>query len=142
MRSWLDSEKYDDIEVGTVEAFQGKEKRVILVSTVRANSKLLDYDAKYSLGFLVDDKRFNVALTRAKAKIIIIGNPACLERDVKWRMYMQLCDDYNCYHGKDTRQVPRNIALHLDVQRRLKSTRITEDFQIKEKAKTTRKGRK
>lgn len=56
MKGWLVSENYDKIEVGTVESFQGKEKRVILVSTVRANCKLLDYDAKYSLGFLVDDK--------------------------------------------------------------------------------------
>jgi helicase MOV-10 len=44
------------IEVGTVEAFQGKEKRVIIISTVRANCGLLDHDAKFQLGFLVDDK--------------------------------------------------------------------------------------
>ncbi|KAM3962461.1 putative helicase mov-10-B.1 [Aphomia sociella] len=127
MRSWLD-EQYSKIEVGTVEAFQGKEKRVILVSTVRANSKLLDYDAKYNLGFLVDEKRFNVALTRAKAKIIIIGNPACLTRDLKWRMYMDLCTEYETYHGKSTQQLPRDTILHMEINRRLKQTRITEDF--------------
>lgn len=50
------NEKYDDVTVGTVESCQGREKRVIIVSTVRANCRLLDYDAKYGLGFLVDDK--------------------------------------------------------------------------------------
>lgn len=56
MKGWLTSVDYSDVEVGTVESFQGKEKRVILVSTVRANCRLLDYDAKYSLGFLAEDK--------------------------------------------------------------------------------------
>lgn len=56
MRDWLKLNNYEDVEIGTVESFQGKEKRVILVSTVRANCRLLDYDAKYGLGFLVDDK--------------------------------------------------------------------------------------
>lgn len=56
MKGWLTSENITELEVGTVESFQGKEKRVILVSTVRANCRLLDYDAKYGLGFLVDDK--------------------------------------------------------------------------------------
>ena len=47
---------FDKIEVGTVEAYQGKEKRIIIISTVRANCNLLDHDAKFQLGFLVDDK--------------------------------------------------------------------------------------
>ncbi|KAF9414337.1 hypothetical protein HW555_007734 [Spodoptera exigua] len=96
---------FNDIEVGTVEAYQGKEKRVVIISTVRANCNLLDYDAKFQLGFLVDDKRFNVAITRAKAKVIIIGNPLCLEKDVKWRMYMDRCRELGTYHGFDSKIV-------------------------------------
>ncbi|XP_028160165.1 putative helicase mov-10-B.2 [Ostrinia furnacalis] len=56
IKSWLLSQGLKTLEVGTVEAFQGKEKRVIVVSTVRASCGLLDHDAKYKLGFLVDDK--------------------------------------------------------------------------------------
>ncbi|KAM3962460.1 LOW QUALITY PROTEIN: putative helicase mov-10-B.1 [Aphomia sociella] len=110
MRSWLEM-NYSKVEVGTVEAFQGKEKRVILVSTVRANAKLLDYDAKYNLGFLVDEKRFNVALTRAKSKIIIIGNPECLTKDSKWRMYIDFCTNYETRHGTSTQHLPRDTDL-------------------------------
>ncbi|KAL4705752.1 hypothetical protein ACJJTC_018351 [Scirpophaga incertulas] len=102
IRTWLWKEELSKIEVGTVEAFQGKEKRVILISTVRANCDLLDYDAKFQLGFLVDDQRFNVAVTRAKAKVVIIGNPMCLEKDEKWRRYIQRCRELNTYEGFDT----------------------------------------
>lgn len=56
------------IEVGTVEAFQGKEKRVIIISTVRANCGLLDHDAKFQLGFLVDDK---VKLTSLRPRYVL-----------------------------------------------------------------------
>ncbi|CAG9789043.1 unnamed protein product, partial [Diatraea saccharalis] len=79
-KAWLRESGYDRVEVGTVESFQGKEKRVVIISCVRAQNQLLAHDARYQLGFLVDDKRFNVALTRAKAKTIVIGNPLVLQR--------------------------------------------------------------
>ncbi|KAG6438503.1 hypothetical protein O3G_MSEX000019, partial [Manduca sexta] len=56
VKSWLLEKGYEKVEVGTVEAFQGKEKRIIIVSTVRANTNMLEHDARYQLGFLVDDK--------------------------------------------------------------------------------------
>ncbi|XP_032521276.2 RNA helicase Mov10l1-like [Danaus plexippus] len=115
MKGWLTSVDYSDVEVGTVESFQGKEKRVILVSTVRANCRLLDYDAKYSLGFLAEDKRYNVTLTRAKAKLVIIGNPACLTRDVKWRKYMSVCQQYGTYYGRENEQLARDSRLLIEV---------------------------
>ncbi|CAG9789159.1 unnamed protein product [Diatraea saccharalis] len=129
MKAWLIDNNHDKIQVGTVEAFQGKEKRVILVSTVRANCKLLDYDAKYGLGFLVDDKRFNVALTRAKAKIIIVGNPACLTRDVKWRLYIDLCDENKCYLGKKSQQLERNSTMLNEIAKiRFDKCRMTDEL--------------
>ncbi|XP_053613519.1 putative helicase mov-10-B.1 isoform X2 [Plodia interpunctella] len=144
VKGWLTNENYEKIEVGTVESFQGKEKRVIIVTTVRANCKLLDYDAKYSLGFLVDDKRFNVTLTRAKAKLIIIGNPACLVRDRKWREYMDLCREYDCYFGEESQQLERTAALHLEVKSRLNKARILETLNMmkEEKNKKDKKNKK
>ncbi|CAG4986430.1 unnamed protein product [Colias eurytheme] len=127
IKNWLKSVDVSGIEVGTVESFQGKEKRVILVSTVRANCRLLEYDARYGLGFLVDDKRYNVTLTRAKAKLIIIGNPTCLVRDFKWRKYMDFCKEKQCYFGHETQQVERSSALLVEVARtRFDRCRLTQ----------------
>jgi len=60
------------IKVDTVDGFQGSEREVILVSTVRSNDK-------GTLGFLSDFRRMNVALTRAKRGVILFGNMATLE---------------------------------------------------------------
>nr|XP_026489735.1 putative helicase mov-10-B.1 [Vanessa tameamea] len=142
MKGWLTSENYKEIEVGTVESFQGKEKRVILVSTVRANCRLLDYDAKYGLGFLVDDKRYNVTLTRAKAKLIIIGNPTCLTRDVKWRKYMDYCRQRNSYYGHETQQIERSSALLTEIARsRFDKCRLS-DFIMPKVETVTKKNKK
>ncbi|XP_048486221.1 RNA helicase Mov10l1 isoform X1 [Plutella xylostella] len=104
VKEWLTAAGYANrVEVGTVESFQGKEKRVMVASTVRARAALLDHDAKFKIGFLSDDKRFNVALTRAKAKAIIIGNPLCLEKDEKWREYINMCRSFGTHLGFDTR---------------------------------------
>ncbi len=74
----------NSIKVGSVEEFQGQERRVVLVSTVRSSVDHLDFDKKHRLGFLANPKRFNVALTRAKALLIVVGNPDVLYRDPNW----------------------------------------------------------
>jgi helicase MOV-10 len=57
---------------------QGREKRIIIISTVRANAALLEVDYQHNLGFLANPKRFNVAITRPKALLIVIGDPDVL----------------------------------------------------------------
>lgn len=51
-----------------------------------------------------------MALTRAKAKAIIIGNPLCLEKDAKWRQYMQECREFDTYHGIDSEDIGKETV--------------------------------
>jgi superfamily I DNA and/or RNA helicase len=62
---------YRNIEIDTVDGFQGREKEAILISLVRSNSES-------QIGFLADTRRMNVALTRARRKLIVIGDSATL----------------------------------------------------------------
>ena len=62
------------VEVGTVDSFQGREKDFIIVSCVRSNKKR-------SIGFLSNRRRINVALTRARYGLIIVGNETTLSKN-------------------------------------------------------------
>ena len=61
----------DDLEIDTVDGFQGREKEAVLISCVRSNRE-------GQIGFLADTRRMNVALTRARRKLIVVGNSATL----------------------------------------------------------------
>jgi superfamily I DNA and/or RNA helicase len=62
---------YRLISINTVDAFQGQERDVIAICFVRSNEKS-------EVGFLKDIRRTNVALTRARKKLILIGDSATL----------------------------------------------------------------
>lgn len=62
------------IQISTVDAFQGNEKDLIILSTVRSKS----------IGFTADPRRLNVAITRAKSQLIVIGNKHLLETNHLW----------------------------------------------------------
>ena len=73
----LNKEGYKEIEVASVDAFQGREKDYILLSCVRSNDH-------QGIGFLSDPRRLNVALTRARYGLVILGNPRVLARHPLW----------------------------------------------------------
>ena len=68
----------DEVLVGTVETFQGREKKTVIISTVRSLPSCTLPLGSYRPGFLCDKKRANVALTRCMALEIIVCNPFTL----------------------------------------------------------------
>eukprot|EP01111_Echinosteliopsis_oligospora_P015569 TRINITY_DN6195_c0_g1_i1.p1 TRINITY_DN6195_c0_g1~~TRINITY_DN6195_c0_g1_i1.p1 ORF type:complete len:290 (-),score=58.16 TRINITY_DN6195_c0_g1_i1:42-911(-) len=75
-----------NIKVGTVENFQGQEKRVIILSLVRSVSDNIEHDTKFRLGFCASPKRMNVAISRAKELLAVFGNASLFgSYDAYWR---------------------------------------------------------
>lgn len=72
------------LSVNTVDAFQGQERDVVIVSMVRAN-------AEGQIGFLRDLRRMNVAMTRARYKLIILGDSTTLARHRFYRELHRRC---------------------------------------------------
>jgi len=73
---------FNSIEVSTVDGFQGREKDIIIVSCVRSSSSS---SGSGGIGFLRDVRRLNVAITRAKFCMWIIGDSKHLQQDETWR---------------------------------------------------------
>lgn len=72
------------VQIDTVDAMQGREKEVIIISTVRSPN---EFGAITHKGFLTDAKRFNVAISRAKWLIIVVGHPSLLNCCKFWQKF-------------------------------------------------------
>jgi superfamily I DNA and/or RNA helicase len=76
--------------VDTIDGFQGQERDIIVISLVRSNSK-------GEIGFLADTRRMNVALTRAKRKLIVIGDSATLSNHEFYRKFLDYVEENELY---------------------------------------------
>ena len=80
--------KWNGIEVRSVDGYQGREKEVIILSAVRSNPD-------GNVGFLDDSRRLNVALTRAKRGLIVIGDPKTLRNQRDWDFWLTWVEEKN-----------------------------------------------
>jgi len=84
LRSLLGNRDRRDIEVNTVDGFQGREKEAIFFSCVRSGDHI---------GFLSDVRRLNVAITRARSCLVVVGAEATLTRHDCWREFISYLKD-------------------------------------------------
>lgn len=82
IQTLLSKSHISNIELASVNMYQGREKDYIIFSCVRSN-------LKNQIGFLKDQKRLNVSLTRARFGFFIIGNIDTLKNDEIWKMYLR-----------------------------------------------------
>ncbi len=78
------------VEIDTVDGFQGREKEAVVISLVRSN-------AKGELGFLTDTRRMNVALTRARRKLIVFGDSSTLANHEFYLRLLNYFEGENAY---------------------------------------------
>lgn len=78
------------VEIDTVDGFQGREKEAVLISLVRSNSQ-------GEVGFLGDTRRMNVAMTRAKRKLIVIGDGSTLGRNAFFKKWIEHTENRGFY---------------------------------------------
>ena len=69
------------IDVNSVDGFQGREKEVCVFSVTRAPKRK---EKKNSLGFVADERRVNVGLTRARSSLLVVGSAKALATDTHW----------------------------------------------------------
>jgi superfamily I DNA and/or RNA helicase len=80
------------LEIDSVDGFQGREKEAVIISLVRSNPE-------GEIGFLADVRRMNVAMTRARRKLLIIGNSATLSNHSFYRDLLSHCESARAYRS-------------------------------------------
>lgn len=85
-------------KIGSVEEFQGEERYAIILSTVRGSGNCSPSTSN-NLGFLACPRRLNVAITRARAILIIVGDPFTLSADIYWKNVIKYCCSIKSYIG-------------------------------------------
>ena len=81
-------------QINTIDAFQGQEKDIVIFNCVRSNN---DYNLYSSLGFLNDLRRLNVAITRPKHFLFLIGNSNTLNKHKIWKAMIDNCKSIGGY---------------------------------------------
>ncbi len=86
-------QKYTDkISVNTIDSFQGQERDIIYISLTRSNTN-------NEIGFLADIRRMNVALTRARKKLVVIGDSSTLSKLAFYANFISYAEQKNAYQS-------------------------------------------
>ncbi|MEO9803814.1 MAG: AAA domain-containing protein [Reichenbachiella sp.] len=97
MQEQLASMEFDEptankIAVNTIDSFQGQERDIIYISLVRSNEN-------GEIGFLSDTRRMNVALTRARKKLVVIGDSATIAQHPFYEGFLDYINEIDAYHS-------------------------------------------
>ena len=82
-----EDDRFKKIEVSCVDGFQGREKDVVIMTTVRTKR----------LGFLEDERRLNVAVMRPRFGLVLVGNTKLLRKDRNWKSMIGHYKDEGCF---------------------------------------------
>ncbi|HEV3413294.1 MAG TPA: AAA domain-containing protein [Puia sp.] len=80
------------ITINTIDSFQGQERDIVYIGMTRSNS-----DSR--IGFLSEIRRMNVAMTRARKKLVVIGDSATLAQTPFYAGFIEYAERHNAYHS-------------------------------------------
>ncbi|XP_066375474.1 probable helicase MAGATAMA 3 [Miscanthus floridulus] len=95
----MNTEEGKDIYINTVDAFQGQERDIIIMSCVRASN--------HGVGFVADIRRMNVALTRARRALWVVGNANALMQSEDWASLIADAKARKCFMDLDS--IPKDF---------------------------------
>jgi len=78
------------LTINTIDGFQGQERDLVYISLVRSNDKS-------EIGFLKDYRRMNVAMTRARKQLVVIGDSATIGHDAFYQSFLEYCEKEGAY---------------------------------------------
>ncbi|EME46334.1 hypothetical protein DOTSEDRAFT_127228 [Dothistroma septosporum NZE10] len=123
-----------DLNIGPLEAFQGLESRLVIVCTTRTRDRFVDQDIAKGLGVIHEPRRLNVALTRAKEGLVIIGNPNVLDQDENWASFLAFCQRNGAWKGE------RNTAWRPPHSHNIRTSRLEKQMAYKNGVETGANG--
>ena len=82
----------ENLTIQTIDGFQGQERDVIYISLVRSNTKS-------EIGFLTDYRRMNVAMTRARMKLVVIGDSGTIGNDKFYKEFLEYVEVEGSYRS-------------------------------------------
>ncbi|TVU14519.1 hypothetical protein EJB05_37994, partial [Eragrostis curvula] len=89
-RSTFGDQSKEVIDVNTVDGFQGREKEIVIFSCVRCNKE-------QNIGFVDDFRRMNVAITRARSAVLVVGSASTFKQDKHWNNLVESAKERGRY---------------------------------------------
>lgn len=86
----LNKDQLASLAIKTIDGFQGEERDVIYISLVRSNER-------QEIGFLSDLRRMNVAITRARKKLVVIGDSSTIGSNPFYQSFLEYCEQHGIY---------------------------------------------
>jgi hypothetical protein len=103
LRKTIREERYGslwDVDIGPTEAFQGLERGVVILCITRSRQRYVEKDKEVDWGIIGLANKMNVALTRAKFGLIVIGKHEILRHDSNWKAFLEFCERNDLVAGK------------------------------------------
>lgn len=136
LRSLMTVDEYQELEISTVDGFQGREKEIIILNLVRSNKK-------HEVGFLADKRRLNVAVTRAKRMCVLICDSSTVNNDKfinKMTEYftknsLQIEINFNIFDHKEIEDIQLESDLTAQKNEKKKLLLQKEEMNLRKNAK-------